>query len=219
VNGIGYGPLHATVWKPTAKEGLLRPHGSPVLVKALLAHGADPNARIAKDPPLVPGSYFFQQGLVGGTAYWLAAKAGNAEVMRTLAQDGADVRLANKDGTTAVMVASGIGQGRGPDRLPERVLIEAVKTAVALGADVNAVNANGLTAAHGAAGSGFNAILKLLAEAGADLTVKDKNGQTPLGVAQARGTAETVALLKTLGVDDEPQKRPDPPASAPAAPR
>src|ERR1700761_2678219 len=35
VDGIGYGPLHATVWKPTAKEGLYRPHGSPVMVEAL----------------------------------------------------------------------------------------------------------------------------------------------------------------------------------------
>ena len=62
VDSIGYGPLHATVWKPSAKEGLFRAHGSPAMVKALLAHGADPNLRIAKDPPALPGSYFFQQG-------------------------------------------------------------------------------------------------------------------------------------------------------------
>ena len=68
-DGIGYAPLHATVWKPTAKEGLFRSHGSPALVKALLAHGADANARIVKDPPVLPGSYFFQQGLVGATPF------------------------------------------------------------------------------------------------------------------------------------------------------
>ena len=135
--------------------------------------------------------------------------------MRTLAQAGADLTLTNKEGTTAVMVASGIGQGQGPDRLPERVLIEAVKAAVALGADVNAVNANGQSAAHGAAGSGFLGIITLLAEHGADLNVKDKRGQTPLGAAQARSAAEAVALLKSLGAADE---APGPAGSSPIAP-
>jgi ankyrin repeat protein len=219
VDNIGYGPLHATVWKPSAKEGLYRPHGSPAIVQALLAHGAEPDARMVEDPAVLPGSYFFQQGLVGATPYWLAAKAGDAAVMRTLAQGGANPALANKEGITAIMVASGLGQGQGPDRVPEKILIEAVRAALALGADVNAVNAAGQTAAHGAAGSGFLAILKVLAQEGANLDVKDKRGQTPLSAAQARGATETVLLLKALGAADEPFAPPDSTPIAPATPR
>jgi ankyrin repeat protein len=117
------------------------------------------------------------------------------------------------------MVASGVGQGAGPDRLPERVLIEAVKAAVALGAEVNAANSNGVTAAHGAAGSGFLGIISLLAEQGADLNARDKRGQTPLAVAQARSAAEAVALLKTLGATDDNSGRPEAASIAPAPQR
>jgi ankyrin repeat protein len=214
---IGYAPLHATVWKPSAKEGLLRAQASPELVTALLARGAEVNARITKDPPAVPGSYFFQFGLVGATPYWLAAKAGNVGVMRALAKGGADLTLSNKDGTTPVMVASGLGQGQGPGSVPETILVDAVRVAIELGADVNAVNASGQTAAHGAAGVGFDRIIKTLAEHGANLNVKDKRGQTPLSVAQARNATQTVALLKALGAEPSvgtpPNKATEPAAS------
>jgi ankyrin repeat protein len=196
---LGYTPLHATVWKPSAKAGLFRERASVALVEALLARGADPNARMTKDPPAVAGSYFFQSGLVGATPYWLAAKGAYVDLMRTLAGGGAHVTLSNKDGNTPVMVAAGLGQGSGPGSVPEKALIEAVRTAIELGGDVNGVNANGQTAAHGAAAAGFDAILKVLAEHGANLNVKDKRGQTPLAAAQARNASETVALLKSLG--------------------
>ena len=116
------------------------------------------------------------------------------------------------------MVASGVGLGQGPDRVPERLLIEAVRAALALGADVNAVNANGLTAVHGAANSGFLNILTLLNEYGADLNAKDKRGQTPLKLAQTRGASETVARLRSLGATDDAPAGPDAAPLAPAAP-
>lgn len=214
-NEIGYAPLHATVWKPSAKEGLARAHGSPALVEALLARGARVDARIQKDPPVVPGSYFFQLGLVGATPYWLAAKAGQATLMRALAKGGADIGVSSKDGVTALMVASGLGQTQGPGSVPERTLIEAVGAAIELGANVDATNGAGQTAAHGAAGLGFDAILGLLAAKGAKLNVADKRGQTPLAVAQARGAAGTVALLRSLGA----QGIQEPAGGVPAAPR
>ncbi len=201
---LGYAPLHATVWKPSATEGLVRAHASVALVDALLSRGADPNARMVKDPPAIPGSYFFQQGLVGATPYWLAAKSADVDIMRALAKGGANITLANKDGNTPLMVASGLGlgQGSGPGSVPEKALIEAVRTAIELGGDVNGVNANGQTAVHGAAGAGFDAIIRLLAEHRARLNVKDKRGQTPLAVAQARKASGTVSLLKSLGAED-----------------
>ena len=99
------------------------------------------------------------------------------------------------------MVAAGLGQGSGPGSVPEPALAEAVRTAIELGGEVNGVNASGQTAAHGAAGAGFDTIIKLLAERGANLNMKDKRGQTPLAVAEARNATETVALLKSLGAE------------------
>lgn len=212
VNDIGYGPLHATVWKPSAKEGLVRSNGSPELVRALIARGATVDARIAKDPPVVAGSYFFQLGLVGATPYWLAAKAGSRSVMSALAAAGADREAANTDGVTPLMVASGLGQTQGPGSVPERTLLEAVRVALDFGARVDATNTNGQTAAHAAAGLGFDRILTLLAERGANLNLKDKRGQTPLAAAQARNAQDTVALLRSLGAEGT-----DGPAVTPAA--
>jgi ankyrin repeat protein len=212
---LGYAPLHATVWKPSAKEGLVRAHASVALVDALLSRGADPDARMVKDPPAVPGSYFFQQGLVGATPYWLAAKSADVDIMRALAKGGASITLANKDGNTPLMVASGLGQASGPGSVPEKALFEAVRTAIELGGDVNSLNANGQTAAHGAAGAGFDAIIRLLAEHRAKLNVKDKRGQTPIAVARARNASETVSLLKSLGAEDASS----PEASGSAAPK
>jgi ankyrin repeat protein len=65
------------------------------------------------------------------------------------------------------------------------------------------------TAIHGAAQRGFTEFVKFLAEHGADLTVKDANGRTPLelaqgvgvpGVRQAAGEGhpETAALIEKL---------------------
>ncbi|HEY7169564.1 MAG TPA: ankyrin repeat domain-containing protein [Vicinamibacterales bacterium] len=199
-NEIGYTPLHAIVWKPSAKEGVIPPNGSVALVKALLAHGAKIGARLEKDPPALPGSYRFETGLAGATAFWLAARAANPEVMRALAANGSDIEQGNKDGTTPLMVAAGVGQPQGPGSVPERQLLEGVEAALALGAQVNATNGNGQTAMHGAAGLGFNSIVKVLAGHGANPALKDKRGQTPLDAAMRRKDAlqSTIELLNSL---------------------
>lgn len=214
-NNIGYAPLHATVWKPSAKEGLARAHGSPELVRALIAGGAEIEARIARDPPVVPGSYFFQVGLVGATPFWLAAKAGSSAVMTALAKAGADRDAVNRDGVTPLMVASGLGQTQGPGSVPERTLLEAVRTALDLGAAVDATSAHGQTAAHAAAGLGFDSILRLLADRAANLNLKDQRGQTPLAAAQARDAKATVALLRSLGAADADVPASSPPVTQP----
>ncbi len=62
------------------------------------------------------------------------------------------------------------------------------------------------TALHGAAEHGFDKFIEFLVANGADLTVKDANGRTPLEVARGaggvRGGADaypkTVALLESL---------------------
>jgi len=207
----GYAPLHAIVWKATAKVGLVKRDGTSTLVKALIAHGANPNLQIIKDPPPLPGSYIYASGLTGATPLWLAAKAADTGVMRALVADGADLQLRNKAGASPLMVAAGLGQAKGPGSVPESRLLEAVKVAVELGADLNAVNEAGQTAVHGAAAGGFNTIIQFLAEKGARLDVKDKRGQTPLNVTERpnsdlRSTADLLRQLTGETVPASPRR-------------
>jgi hypothetical protein len=109
------------------------------------------------------------------------------------------------------MLAAGLGRGTGAfqkDVGTEADLLEAVKLCVEHGADVNAVNDGGETALHFAVEFG-DSIVRYLAEKGAVLDVKDKQGRTPLDVALGvgvRGRAggpppvrdSTVALLRQL---------------------
>ena len=51
------------------------------------------------------------------------------------------------------------------------------------GVNLDAQDAQGRTAAHGAAMWGYTDVIKFLAKNGADLTIKDKRGLTPLDAA------------------------------------
>ena len=98
----------------------------------------------------------------------------------------------------------------------ESRVVEGVTAALTLGSDVNAVNKAGDTALHSAAFQGFDSVVQLLADKGADLNVKNKRGQTPLATLTGAGNgrrapatgddndapgpnASTVALLRKLG--------------------
>src|SRR5262249_46311555 len=88
------------------------------LVKALLAHGANPNARIKKavgerlsrpGGPVIPGV----ASPIGATAFLLAAAGYDAEVMRILAAGGADPLIPTTvDKLTPLMVAAGLSMTR-----------------------------------------------------------------------------------------------------------
>jgi ankyrin repeat protein len=163
-------PLHTIAWlrKPgsTGDAGVgdlppaaPRPTGSVTsleLVKKLLAHGANPNVRVdwpemrfdtvggtTRNPPgLTLGRHLLTYN--GATAFYVAAKNGDAELMRALADGGADPKLPNRFGVTPLMIAAGLdtweGETPGPfTGVPEAERLEAVKLAVELGNDVNAV--------------------------------------------------------------------------------
>ena len=71
--------------------------------------------------------------------------------MRALVAHGADPLLPNEDGTTALMVAAGVGiwaVGESPGTNEEA--LQAVKLMLELGDVVTTVDANGDTALHGA---------------------------------------------------------------------
>lgn len=175
-------------------------------VKALLAHGANPNARLVKDPPRF-GRFLAPLKRAGATPFLLAAVAGEPEIMRALVASGADPRLATNDETTPLMAAAGIGWSQDLKRgLSEGSPLETVQLILELepGLDVNATNASGETAMHGAANRGANAVIQFLVEKGARVDVKDKRGQTPLGIVQPSGTtvggrSSTAELLRKLG--------------------
>ena len=170
------------------------------MVKILLANGADPNARLKK--PII-GRH---NNLVGDTSLgegttplMRASKTNDLPVMRLLLDAGADATLTLKDRTTTAMIASSL---------------EAIKMLVEHGVDVNAFNTNGQTILHNAAGRGANAVIQYVAEKGARLDKKDKQGRTPLDIASGtggggrggagarggggRGNESTAALLRDL---------------------
>lgn len=165
------------------------------LVRALLARGADPNARIVKPPQRV-GFTLGGLNLVGATPYLVAAAAGDAAVMRLLAQAGADPALTTKEGTTALMAAAGVGRIAVESSVSEAQAIDAVAVALAAGNDIAAANSAGNTALHGAATLRWNALVKLLAEKGAPLDAKNQRGRTPLSNAAG---SDTEQLLRSLG--------------------
>ncbi|TDI26820.1 MAG: hypothetical protein E2P06_01675 [Acidobacteria bacterium] len=185
--------------------------GKLALVEALLAHGADPRARLARTPPQFGyASGRFRVSLVGATPFLLAAMDANVDVMRALAASGADPLSATDEGTTTLMVAAGLGQVPAETRVTEQGAREAVRYVLGLGTEVNAVNEIGRSALHGAAHIRSNAIVQLLVDHGAQVNVADQRGITPLMIAEGGGHillpglggGSTAELLRALGSDE-----------------
>jgi uncharacterized protein len=162
-------PLHTVAWlrKPGA-DGAAgvgnTPQGTPPqtgnvtplqLAKKLLEKGANPNARVdwkeptfgkeggvARNPPNVRlGRHLLSYN--GATPFYIAAKNGDAPLMRLLAEHGANPTMTTKAGITPLMVAAGLdyweGESPGPfTGVTEAERLDAVKLAIELGNDVNA---------------------------------------------------------------------------------
>jgi ankyrin repeat protein len=192
----GTAALYATVDMNTLGEVYGhpgRPSSSKVtaldLMKVLLAHGADPNARL-RTPTLqrahTPGEPTLNEG---STPLMRAAKNGDSAAIRLLLEHGADPNARAKNGTTALMFAAGIGYGTGTfanDYATPAELLESVNVLVAAGADVNAISEAGQTPLHFGAQASDD-IVKFLAAHGAKLDIKDKQGRTPVEMALGVG--------------------------------
>jgi ankyrin repeat protein len=190
-------------------------HTAVDIITLLLEHGADPNA-LLKTPLLTrahtPGDPTLGQG---AAPLMRAAKNGDYRAMEALLAHGADVTVKIKNNSTVLMYASGLGRGTSAfaeDVGTEADLFRAARLALEYGSDATAANDQGATALHYAAQSGLNSVVQLLADYGAVLDAKDKQGRTPTDSAMGvggRGRAggppvvhkDTADLLKRLIAD------------------
>lgn len=143
------------------------------MINVLLKSDANPNLQLKK-PIIGRHNNLIGDASLGdgATPLMRAAKGNDLPVMRALLEGGADPTLTLADRTNAAMMTNDL---------------DAIKLMVEHGLDVNAFNANGQTLAHNAAGRGGNEILQYVAEHGARLDKKDKQGRTPLDIASGNG--------------------------------
>jgi ankyrin repeat protein len=171
------------------------------LVKALLARGADPNARITASAMFMNYVGYPKKGafetfacgtgdLYGATPLWVAAYSSNggpsaqggfggasraesnAEIIKALLEAGGNQHLTTDDGTTPFMVAAGLGRATYTPRTPRGERSPSAEQAV-----------------------------KVLLEAGADINAVNEADFTALHGAAYRGLNEVVQYLVEQGAN------------------
>src|SRR5580658_3250512 len=160
-DGKGRSPLYAAVDMHNLDVST-RPSPRPPdkfdavdVVKALLAHGANPNAQliaVIRPRGVLDGA----DGTMGAgaTPFLRAAKSADLEVMRLLLDKGANPLMTTSAHNTALMLAAGAGWRDGKSRGTESDAIEALKLLLDRGADINAKDKKGRTALDVAMGVG-----------------------------------------------------------------
>ena len=182
------------------------------LMKVLLDHGANVNAQL-KAPTMqrvhTPGDRNLGEGT---TPLMRAARNGDAPAMRLLLDRGADPSIAQKNRVTALILAAGLGRGLGvfnDEYSTEAQQYEAVQVLLDKHVDVNAANDAGQTPLHFAALS-MDSVVELLVKNGAKLDATDRQGRTPMDMANGKGgpgragqaaspRQSTIEVLRKLG--------------------
>ena len=213
----GWNALHQTVRTRRMNIGFGTPGpfasgnvDSVALLRKLIAHGVDVNARMTRNG--MRDGQRNRLNRLGATAFFLAAKVTDVEAMRVLLRAGADPLIPTADGTTSLMVAAGLAiwnPGEDGGSLPgqEDEVLEAVQICVEAGHDVDAANYRGETALHGAAFRGANNVVNYLVEQGAGLDARTEDGWSPLAIARGlsysdfyKAQVHTAARLEELMV-------------------
>jgi ankyrin repeat protein len=225
-DAAGYAPLHAAVLR-----------GDAASVRTLLSAGAKPDPVVSQGTEVRRFSRDFAISAEwrGATPLWLAARFLETEIVKTLLSAKAMPGIATADGTTVLMAATGVGK-RGLRRgapydhdrrerllnpsdieqaindLPQEQsrVLECLELLLPFNLDVNERRGDGSTAIYGAASNHYPRVIELLAQRGADVTVRNKRGETPLAAVQGRGERQkespesiaTVAMLKKMGAVD-----------------
>jgi ankyrin repeat protein len=178
------------------------------LVRTLLDHGADPDARMTARRLWY--NVYASGGVgnineSGATAFWRAAQSSDVEAMRLLMAFGADPNIPTTEGTSPLNVAAGAGW-RGNLNVNAPVgWMSAVRYLVEeLGADVSEGNVHGYTPLHAAAERGDNQMILYFVGKGADVKAVTTRGETVTDMANGprqriRPFRQTIALLGALG--------------------
>ncbi len=182
-------------------------NNEPATVKQLLQQGANVDS----------------QDLRGRSALLVAVAENHIEVARLLIEAGANVNLQDRIQDSPLLLAGAEGTleilkmilGANPDfslynryggtaLIPacERGHVEVVKTLLNTDVDINHVNYLGWTALMEAivlsdGGPQHQEIVQLLVDAGADVTIADKDGVTPLQHARQKGFTKIAKILET----------------------
>ena len=179
---LGWAPIHQITWiRKAGQAGSNNPApqgsgklGSLEFTRKLVESGADINAKVTKRPPVGVSDL----NMRGGTAFLLAARTADIDLMRLLVDLGADPHETNDDLSTPLMVAAGLGTGApGEDPGTEEEVLEAVKYALSLGEDINAVDVMGNTAMHGAAYKHLPSVVAYLNEQGAEISIWNQENE------------------------------------------
>jgi ankyrin repeat protein len=163
--------------------GMATTEGDGAAVARLLAAGADPNASLPERTS--------SGEVVQTTALCMAAGCGRLEVVRLLLDGGADPSRAagdgSLDGVTPLMVAAGQGQ------------LEVLRLLLARGAAVDAVDpSSGGAAFHATCIHNQADCAEELVLAGCDVGIKNGNGFTGRGLAEAKGHVAVVERLRVV---------------------
>jgi uncharacterized protein len=172
------------------------------LVKALLAHGANPNLQMTARPPgyggTGTGGY---NDAPGATAFIVAANSADVAMMRILLAAGADPHIVTKTSSNALLAATALNRGIGEIIDDEERALEAVKFLLDVGVDHKAVTTYNENALFGPAYRGWNRMLELLIEKGAVVNTVNKAGVTPWLAASGFGDRLGGVLFNKAGAD------------------
>ena len=188
------------------------------VMKALLAKGADPDARLKTHPwyLVYSGCGNRNCGLAdtaGSTAFWRAAYATDLDAMKLLVSYGADPNIPTVAPNVPVRRGSGPPPGAGGPVAPTADANQAKFNALPVPAGgpgalpIHA--AAGVEYGEGFAGNAHRhapdawmAVMKyLVEELHADVNARDNDGYTPLHHAAARGDNEMINYLVSKGAD------------------
>jgi uncharacterized protein len=182
--------------------------GDAARIATLAAGGADLNAR---DPqgrtPLHVATFAKQRGAVQA----LAKAGANLNLLENDRYDAVTIAsVANDEETLRLLLSLGASAKQVTSRYDGTALIASahlghagvVRQLIAAGAPLDHVNNLHWTATIesivlGDGGARHQATLKALIAAGANLQLADREGRTPLQLAQARGYGEMVKMLET----------------------
>jgi len=210
-NQAGVTPLYGAInvqWAPIAaypqpRAHLQQRHTYVDLVQALLAKGADPNARLSRKVWF--SSYNFDQSNVdeiGATPFWRAAYASDVAMMRLLVAAGADPNIP----TMATPIRRGPsedGDAGGPDVAAAPPIPPGGPGVTPLQAAAGVGYGKGFAGnSHHVAPGGMMAAVTYLIEAlGAEVNAADHEGNTAIHHAAARGDNAMILYLVSKGAD------------------